>query len=297
MIELSLETAGAPEGVERLMNRVADAALAREGVGPCDAFVRAIDDEAMRLLNRRTRGVDATTDVLSFPSARYRRGTARDCPAALRREVDPSTGRPFLGDIAISLPRAARQAAEYGHSLEREIGFLTAHAMLHLLGYDHIQPSDRAKMRAMEDAIMDDLRLYREEPMSDDRLFELACRAMERAYAPYSNFKVGACLLTGDGRTFTGANIENASYGATICAERAAIARAVSDGATGFVAVAVAAERGAAWPCGICRQVLNEFSRDMRVLVGRAGEGYRAMALSALLPESFGPADLSKEDK
>jgi cytidine deaminase len=131
--------------------------------------------------------------------------------------------------------------------------------------------------------------------MTDQQLFDLACEAMHRAYAPYSNFQVGACVLSSDGRTFQGLNIENASYGATICAERAAIANALTAGATRFSAIAVAGSGAQSWPCGICRQVLNEFSDDMRVIVGQCGRGFDVVKLSELLPHAFGPEHLKGE--
>ncbi|MBR4331799.1 MAG: cytidine deaminase [Clostridia bacterium] len=130
--------------------------------------------------------------------------------------------------------------------------------------------------------------------MTDEALFERACAMLERAYAPYSRFRVGACLLTEDGRVFTGCNIENASYGATICAERTAAVKAVSEGATKFLAIAIAAEQEAAWPCGLCRQFLREFGPTMRVIVGKKGGPFETAALDELLPRSFGPEDLLK---
>jgi len=131
--------------------------------------------------------------------------------------------------------------------------------------------------------------------MTDRELFDLACRALDGAYAPYSGFRVGACALSDDGRAFTGCNVENASYGGTICAERTAVVKGVSEGARRFVAVAVVGESADAWPCGICRQVMNEFSSDLRVVCGcRATGQFTAVPLSELLPRSFGPDDLSK---
>ena len=114
--------------------------------------------------------------------------------------------------------------------------------------------------------------------MTHERLFELACQARENSYAPYSQFRVGACILADDGRTFQGCNFENSSYGATICAERCAAGNAV-------------AANTAAWPCGICRQVLREFAcdLDMPVIVGSAGGEFIVRTLGDLLPESFGP--------
>lgn len=127
--------------------------------------------------------------------------------------------------------------------------------------------------------------------------------AREHSYAPYSRFKVGAAILTSDGRIFRGANIENASYGATICAERTAAVKAVSEGAKSFIAVAVVgAEEHAdlehlalAYPCGICRQVLREFvppSGEIIILVASSPTDYFETSLHALLPHSFGPEAL-----
>jgi len=136
-------------------------------------------------------------------------------------------------------------------------------------------------------------------------LVEQAFLARESSYSPYSRFKVGAAILSSDGRIFLGANVENASYGATICAERTAAVKAVTEGAKSFAAIAVVgAEEGAdfiknkdyAFPCGICRQVLREFvpaSGELLVLAARAPGDYREMTLDALLPHSFGPEDLS----
>ncbi|MBQ2955129.1 MAG: cytidine deaminase [Clostridia bacterium] len=282
-----------PEGAEALMQKVAETACLKEGVERVMAYVRIVDDEQIHVLNRETRGVDRPTDVLSYPSVNYKSGTARDNAARIRREYDPETGRSFIGDIVISIDRARAQAREYGHSLSRELGYLTAHAMLHLFGYDHMTDEDKPVMRAMEEKIMNEVGLQREDHMiSDEQLVEMATEAMEKAYAPYSNYRVGACLLSEDGRTFTGCNIENASYGATICAERAAVCKAVSEGARRFTAIAVVGSGSYAWPCGVCRQVLNEFSDHMRVIAGHAGHGYEAMALSDLLPKGFGPESL-----
>ena len=108
-----------------------------------------------------------------------------------------------------------------------------------------------------------------------------------------ANFPVGACLLSADGRTFTGCNVENASLGATNCAERTAVFKAISEGVRDFVAIAVVAEKGMAWPCAICRQVLNEFASNIRVIVAYQDHVEEA-PLSELLPHAFGPKDLNK---
>ena len=248
------------------------------------------DDAGIRAVNRETRGIDTATDVLSFPVIHYPAGTARGNAHRLRQAVDPETGRAFIGDIVLSLERARAQADEYGHGVAREISFLTAHALLHLLGYDHVTDGDRRVMRDMEEAAMAALGLRRKaEPISDGALFMLACGAMNGAYAPYSKFRVGACILADDGRVFTGCNVENASYGAAICAERTAAVKAVTEGVKRFAAVAVAAD-SAAWPCGICRQFLFEFALpDMRAVVGKAGCDFQVVPLADLLPHAFGP--------
>jgi cytidine deaminase len=119
-------------------------------------------------------------------------------------------------------------------------------------------------------------------------LYERACAVRERAYAPYSKFPVGAVLLAEDGRAFEGVNVENGSYGLTICAERSACARAVSDGVLRFTAIGVSTHDSALTgsPCGACRQFLAEFGLDLTVVYRRAGE-IVAEPLSALLPAAF----------
>jgi cytidine deaminase len=125
------------------------------------------------------------------------------------------------------------------------------------------------------------------------RLVDAAIRARQRAYAPYSNYHVGAALLGESGIIYTGCNVENASYGATICAERTAVVKAVSEGEYTFKAVAVVTANGGT-PCGICRQVLSEFAPEMWVIIADPeGRIHREYTLSALLPDCFGPAALA----
>jgi cytidine deaminase len=126
-----------------------------------------------------------------------------------------------------------------------------------------------------------------------DALVEESRDARSRAYAPYSNFSVGAALVTDDGRHFTGANVENASYGLSICAERVAAATAVAAGARGIEAVAVTSSSPTPTPpCGACRQFLYEFNPEMTV-VSEGGNGERKRwRLSTLLFHGFGPEDL-----
>ncbi len=118
-------------------------------------------------------------------------------------------------------------------------------------------------------------------------LFHIAREAAEGAYAPYSKFKVGAAVLTDDEKVYTGVNIENSSFGATICAERVAVTKAVSEGKMKFVAIAVFAEDAIAWPCGICRQFIYEFAPNIEVIVGKDSENLIIRNLDEILVEGF----------
>ena len=128
-----------------------------------------------------------------------------------------------------------------------------------------------------------------------NNLISKAYEARKNSYAPYSDYQVGAALLCEDGSIYTGCNVENASYGATNCAERTAVFKAVSEGKRRFRAIAIAGgsgdNMGMAYPCGVCRQVLREFSEPSEMIIVVAGKdfGYREFSLEELLPESFGP--------
>ncbi len=162
LIELTVEVPGAPEDIAQLLGEVAAACCRAEGIGPCGAAGRLVDDRTIHEVNRAFRGVDRPTDVLSFPSVSYPRGrTARDCQKLLRRERNPETGCVHLGDFMISLERAQAQAHSFGHSLVRELAYLTAHSMFHLMGYDHEDGAERAAMRALEERALGDLNLTR----------------------------------------------------------------------------------------------------------------------------------------
>jgi len=123
--------------------------------------------------------------------------------------------------------------------------------------------------------------------MTDKELYAIAKEACKNAYAPYSEFKVGAALLTTSGIVFTGVNVENSTYGATICAERTACVKAVSEGHREFEKIAIASSGGSAWPCGICRQFLFEFNADMKVITGDDEEHRESHKLNELLLKGF----------
>lgn len=138
------------------------------------------------------------------------------------------------------------------------------------------------------------MKLTNEERQS---LIDLANEARQRAYVPYSKYRVGAALRTKSGRIFTGVNVENAVYPHTMCAERVAVFKAVSEGETEFDVIAVATDNGGT-PCGGCRQVLAEFGLDTLVLIADGdGKLKHEMTLSQLLPEAFTPADLKSVHK
>jgi len=133
--------------------------------------------------------------------------------------------------------------------------------------------------------------------VTDRELVQKAIDMQKFSYCPYSNFPVGAALLCEDGNVFTGCNVESASYGATICAERTALLKAVSEGyREGFTAIAVAGQGGEfCWPCGSCRQMLYEFAPALRVLAVRGDGEYEEMSLADLLPRGFGAANLKSD--
>ena len=148
-------------GYEALITRVICTALEAEGVTvPCEVDVLFTDDQGIHQINLEQRGVDAPTDVLSFPMFEWVPG---EPPTEDTAELDPATGLLPLGDMVLNLDRARAQAAEFGHSVEREFAYLTVHSVLHLLGYDHMDdgPMQR-QMRAREEAILGRLGITRD---------------------------------------------------------------------------------------------------------------------------------------
>ena len=128
-----------------------------------------------------------------------------------------------------------------------------------------------------------------------EKLVALAASTRKWAYVPYSKYRVGAALLTASGKIYEGVNIENASYAATVCAERVAVFKAVSEGEREFTAIAVATDNAGS-PCGVCRQVMAEFGLETQVLlVNGEGELVREVTVGDLLPDAFLPGDLLEE--
>ncbi|MDD4815731.1 MAG: cytidine deaminase [Clostridia bacterium] len=123
----------------------------------------------------------------------------------------------------------------------------------------------------------------------ENELITKAYKALKGSYSPYSNFKVGACLLTKNGKSYCGANVENASYGLTVCAERTAVFKAVNSGEKDFLAIAIISnsKKDFCYPCGACLQVLAEFSSDMKIIVCKSTKEYKIFTIKELLPHNF----------
>lgn len=273
-------------------DRIARCCELAEGMNqPCAVHLCLVDDVEIQRINRDYRNVDQATDVLSFPMVSYPNGgRAGTCPERVHKAFDPELGACMLGDVLISVDHALGQAREFGHSLERELCYLFAHSIFHLMGYDHMTEEERKEMRNMEEKAMRMAGVRREDCMpTDEELLALARLAMEKSYSPYSHYPVGAALLCANGRVYQGCNIENASFGVTNCAERTALFKAVSEGEREFTAIAIASKDSAPYPCGACRQALNEFAPEIRVLVTWGKDRVEETTLPALLPHGFGP--------
>ncbi len=158
-IIFSANVPGVDEGLCSFLRKVIRTALSAEGVEtPCEVNVLVTNDAGIHQINLDMRGVDAPTDVLSFPMFNLAPG---DKPS--QADADPATGLVPLGDMCLSLERAKAQAKEYGHSNRRELAYLAVHSVLHLLGYDHLDEGPmKARMRSREEAVMAELGLERD---------------------------------------------------------------------------------------------------------------------------------------
>lgn len=132
--------------------------------------------------------------------------------------------------------------------------------------------------------------------MDKNTLIKRALEAQKLAYVPYSNFHVGAAVLTEDDIIYSGCNIEISSYSPTICAERTAIFKAVSEGHKSIKAIAIVGDANHTYPCGVCRQVIREFGKDAKVIIANSTDDYKEYTLDELLPHSFGPEDLDNNN-
>ncbi|MBO6159137.1 MAG: rRNA maturation RNase YbeY [Firmicutes bacterium] len=158
------------EGFQTLFENSVQEALRMENVEtPVQVSLTIVDRDAIQEMNRDFRGIDRVTDVLSFPMLSYEESPRMETPASLdvaaaaeqEENLDPDSGEVVLGDIVICLDKAKEQAAEYGHSLERELSFLSVHSMLHLLGYDHETKEQEQVMFSKQEAVLEQLGLSR----------------------------------------------------------------------------------------------------------------------------------------
>ena len=150
---------GASRAEKQLLTEVITQGLSFMAAPLADLDVRIVGRERIRTLNRETREVDRVTDVLSYPT--LDKAELPLDPARYPFDVDPATGRVYIGSIVICRKRAMEQATEYGHSYERELSYLAVHGMLHLLSFDHMEEGDKARMRKAEEDILSSLDIRR----------------------------------------------------------------------------------------------------------------------------------------
>ncbi len=279
-----LDQTGQKKTLEKLFNEVFRHTLACLGKeGSFEVSLSLVSDKEQRRLNKEYRGIDRTTDVLSFA---YHE--SEDCPMP----IDD------IGSITISSSVAARQAKEFHHPVEREFAFLFIHGLLHLFGYDHQNEDEANEMFELQNHILNTLD---HDFYTDIRVLKRKLKeAQENAVATYSGFHVGACVVLKDGNYITGFNIENSGYTATVCAERVALFTAYSLGyrKDDIAALGCVTEsENVGTPCGVCRQVMSElmypyckvyiFSNDMTK--------HLYTTVEELLPYAFTSKDLLGE--
>lgn len=188
------------------------------------------------------------------------------------------------GEIIISPEKAKEQARAYDTLYENEQKLLLIHGLLHLLGYDDTDRDKKQIMENRQNHLLDHFLIIEKR----DQLVLLAQKAQKYAYAPYSLFPVGAALETCHGKVIQGGNIENASFGLSVCAERVALFKAVSMGYATFTRLAViSSSQDYCLPCGACRQVLYEFAPHLEILAARRGGDYQIYTLDELFPHPF----------
>lgn len=218
--------------------------LKKEGSYEVSLSLQSLDK--MHEYNKKYRGIDRPTDVLTFAY----------------QEADFVSDEPIfdLGDIMLSVDIAKKQAKEYSHPLERELAFLFIHGLLHAFGYDHHRSEKEAEeMFALQNSILNSLPydFYTDQK----KVKKLLLEAQSHSISPYSNFKVGAIVLTKDGKYHRGFNIENSAFGVSICAERCALFHTYASGYTKDDIVSlslITSSSNVGTPCGSCRQVMSE---------------------------------------
>jgi probable rRNA maturation factor len=279
------------KNIENIMENAVEFCLVHEKIEkPSEVSILLVDDEKIREINNEQRGIDSSTDVLSFPIVEMEDGEIKSNLG----DIDMEENIMLLGDIVISLETAYKQANEYGHSFERELAFLTTHGVFHLLGYDHEDEESEKNMLNKQEVVLGKMGLKRQDYEEDEILdceilVRKAIEEKEKAYAPYSGFKVGAAVLTETGNIYTGVNIENVSFSATNCAERTAVFKAISNGERKIRAIAISSDsEEIVFPCGICRQVILEFgNKNTKIICSNNNGDYKVYNLEELLPYAF----------
>lgn len=264
-----VELASRVKGVKisrRMLQDVAMLVFREEKVSPRGILsVGFLGEEEIRAVKREFFNQDIDTDVVAFPYGEDDRDKV-------------------WGEILICIPVAQRQAAERKTKVEEEILFLFIHGLLHLLGYQDATEKER---NAMDTRSTQFFYLFSEWQLRK-KLVQEAWRAKNFAYAPYSHFRVGVALLGGEKKIFTGCNVENASFGLTICAERVALFKAVSMGIQKFEKIAIVSDSSSmCLPCGACRQVLAEFAPSLEIISATASLDFQIFQLEDLLPHRF----------
>ena len=278
-----LDKTGEKKGLEKLFRTVFGHVLSTLGkTGSFEVSLTLLSPEEQQLLNKEYRHIDRPTDVLTFAYEET------------LQEAIPVTD---LGSITICPEVARRQAKEYHHPYERELSFLFIHGLLHIFGYDHQTEEESKVMFSLQNALLNTLPVdfYTNRRTLVKKLLE----AQKKAIVPYSNFRVGAVVVTKDGKYIEGFNIENSSYPATCCAERVALYSAYAMGYRKEDIVALGCitdSRNAGTCCGVCRQVMSElmpltspvyiYSRDCLKHMDTTVEG--------LLPHPFTKEDMNR---
>lgn len=250
--------------------------------------VSFVDENEIKSLNKTFRNIDKKTDVLSF--IQY------DDEGNFNVVDDQNV---FLGDIVICTSQALEQARDYNHHPKKELLYLFVHGLAHLLGYDHMNDEDKLEMRSMEKLIFKKSKLDLDalNTKSDEELFEIAKSSLKNSYSPYSKISVSAAVLCENGEVYTGVNVENASFGAGVCAEISAIVSAISNGNRNFLKIAVTSslENGIT-PCGICRQFILEFGEDIDVIFESQNK-LKSVKIKKLIPDAFSKEKVEKSNE
>ncbi len=230
--------------------------------------------DVVHQLNKEYRGVDKTTDVLSFGLE------AVDFYEQMN--ILP------LGDIIINYEKIISQAKEFNHSEKREFCYLFTHSLLHLYGYDHIKNSEAKRMNFITEWIMNNIDVRRKK--MNESMFSKVKSLLKKSYAPYSDFQVACILIDKDGKEYKGVNVESAAYPSGLCAERNAIFSAVTKGARPYefkeVHIISKKEEDVINCCGACLQVMNEFLDNDCVIYSynNSGTKVRKSSIREMMP-------------